>query len=457
MHTPPAMIRASAPRRVPNKHRRPRRRPRAAGARGTASRAARAPTRAGASRASRGRPAPIASGHTITSPGHEPDDAHEQQHAEHDRGERDRRDRRRYAGAGRSGSPRAASSSQPRRRARRRTRRRASGRGSRSARRWRRHRACRRARPRRPRRRGPSLAGATKCGSAVEAARPGDGRAARAPTIVAPRLRAADPAIPGGLGGAARGSPRWSARAARRTMRAMNTATEGTSSSPAAAAAAPRAPRRYVRREEGKWLAGVCTGMADAFGIDVTVVRVLWVIVACGRSASASPRTLLFWFAFPSEEHPAPISRFAQMREWNSGYVIGLVADRDRRDRRVRLAHVGAAVPPLRRVRVGDPAHRRRRRDPAPPQSRRPTTTPSRRRPSPPGATDGNVADPNRSPTTRARPSARRVPAADADRPDPPAAADDERVDATRAVAGAAASCHRARSGRDGRVRSSRR
>src|SRR3954449_11431177 len=40
-----------------------------------------------------------------------------------------------------------------------------------------------------------------------------------------------------------------------------------------------RAPWRFVRREDGKWLAGVTTGMADAFGIDVTVVRGLWAMV----------------------------------------------------------------------------------------------------------------------------------------------------------------------------------
>jgi hypothetical protein len=65
--------------------------------------------------------------------------------------------------------------------------------------------------------------------------------------------------------------------------------------------------------------------MSDAFGIDVTVIRVLWVIVALGSFGVGVAAYALFWFAFPSEEHPAPISRLAQLREWNSGYVIGLV------------------------------------------------------------------------------------------------------------------------------------
>src|SRR5690348_5830261 len=89
--------------------------------------------------------------------------------------------------------------------------------------------------------------------------------------------------------------------------------------------APPRAPRRYVRRDRGKWLAGVATGMADAFGIDVTVVRVLWVIVTLASFGVGVAAYALFWIAFPSEAHPAPISRFGHMREWSSGYVIGLV------------------------------------------------------------------------------------------------------------------------------------
>jgi phage shock protein PspC (stress-responsive transcriptional regulator) len=105
----------------------------------------------------------------------------------------------------------------------------------------------------------------------------------------------------------------------------MNTATDDNPPPPPPPAAPPRVQRRYVRREEGKWLAGVCTGMSDAFGIDVTVISVLWVIVALGSFGVGVAAYALFWFAFPSEEHPAPISRFAQMREWNSGYVIGLV------------------------------------------------------------------------------------------------------------------------------------
>src|SRR5438034_39091 len=65
--------------------------------------------------------------------------------------------------------------------------------------------------------------------------------------------------------------------------------------------------------------------MSDAFGIDVTVVRVLWVIVALASFGVGVAAYLLFWIAFPSEQHPAPISRFGHMREWSNGYMIGIV------------------------------------------------------------------------------------------------------------------------------------
>ena len=44
--------------------------------------------------------------------------------------------------------------------------------------------------------------------------------------------------------------------------------------------------KKLYRKEEGKMIAGVCGGIAEYFGIDVTVVRVAWVLltlfVGCG-------------------------------------------------------------------------------------------------------------------------------------------------------------------------------
>ena len=44
--------------------------------------------------------------------------------------------------------------------------------------------------------------------------------------------------------------------------------------------------RKLYRVEEGKMIAGVCAGLAEYFGIDVTIIRIAWVFltlfVGCG-------------------------------------------------------------------------------------------------------------------------------------------------------------------------------
>ncbi len=38
--------------------------------------------------------------------------------------------------------------------------------------------------------------------------------------------------------------------------------------------------KKLYRKEEGKLIAGVCAGIAEYFSIDVTVVRLAWVILS---------------------------------------------------------------------------------------------------------------------------------------------------------------------------------
>lgn len=39
--------------------------------------------------------------------------------------------------------------------------------------------------------------------------------------------------------------------------------------------------KRLYKVEQGKMLAGVCAGVARYFGIDATLVRVIWVLLSC--------------------------------------------------------------------------------------------------------------------------------------------------------------------------------
>ena len=40
--------------------------------------------------------------------------------------------------------------------------------------------------------------------------------------------------------------------------------------------------KRLYRIEEGKMLCGVCGGIANYFGVDPTIVRLLWAVVSIG-------------------------------------------------------------------------------------------------------------------------------------------------------------------------------
>jgi phage shock protein PspC (stress-responsive transcriptional regulator) len=87
----------------------------------------------------------------------------------------------------------------------------------------------------------------------------------------------------------------------------------------------PRAPWRFERRESGKLLAGVTTGMAEAFHIDVLVIRVLWVVAALATAGVAILAYAICWIAFPSDENPAPL-REIRDRNFNAAAIAGLAA-----------------------------------------------------------------------------------------------------------------------------------
>jgi len=67
-------------------------------------------------------------------------------------------------------------------------------------------------------------------------------------------------------------------------------------------AAAPASP--LVRLREGKKIAGVCAGFARYVGVDVTLVRIGWLLIAltCGVGFIAY---IVAWIAMPLEESPA--------------------------------------------------------------------------------------------------------------------------------------------------------
>jgi phage shock protein PspC (stress-responsive transcriptional regulator) len=72
-------------------------------------------------------------------------------------------------------------------------------------------------------------------------------------------------------------------------------------------------------------LAGVTTGMADAFHIDVVVMRVIWVIATIATGGLGIPAYLICWIAFPSDENPAPMEELRN-RNYNAAAIAGVAA-----------------------------------------------------------------------------------------------------------------------------------
>lgn len=64
--------------------------------------------------------------------------------------------------------------------------------------------------------------------------------------------------------------------------------------------------KRLVRPLVGRKIAGVCAGFAEYFDIDVTVVRLVWLIVAVMTGVGL----LLYpiaWIVMPEEPEPRPM------------------------------------------------------------------------------------------------------------------------------------------------------
>jgi phage shock protein C len=59
--------------------------------------------------------------------------------------------------------------------------------------------------------------------------------------------------------------------------------------------------KALVRRREGRMLAGVCAGIADYFGVDVTMVRVTWAVVSVLTGGTGVLAYLVAWIIIPEE------------------------------------------------------------------------------------------------------------------------------------------------------------
>jgi phage shock protein C len=67
-----------------------------------------------------------------------------------------------------------------------------------------------------------------------------------------------------------------------------------------------RTPNAIIRPFAGRKLAGVCQGLANQYAWDVTLVRVITVLVAVFTFPIGLIAYLLFWLIVPEEPRPLP-------------------------------------------------------------------------------------------------------------------------------------------------------
>jgi phage shock protein C len=63
-----------------------------------------------------------------------------------------------------------------------------------------------------------------------------------------------------------------------------------------------------VRSRKGRMVAGICAGVAEYFGIDVTLVRVIVAVVAVITGGAGVLAYLAAWVIIPGEGENAPIA-----------------------------------------------------------------------------------------------------------------------------------------------------
>ncbi len=60
--------------------------------------------------------------------------------------------------------------------------------------------------------------------------------------------------------------------------------------------------KRLVRPKKGRKIAGVCLGVANYLGVDVTLVRLLWIFALIPGGVPGILPYILCWIFIPSEK-----------------------------------------------------------------------------------------------------------------------------------------------------------
>lgn len=64
--------------------------------------------------------------------------------------------------------------------------------------------------------------------------------------------------------------------------------------------------RKLYLSDKNRKIAGVCGGLADYFGIDSTIVRILWALAVMVSYGTGFILYLVFWLIVPREKNILP-------------------------------------------------------------------------------------------------------------------------------------------------------
>lgn len=79
-----------------------------------------------------------------------------------------------------------------------------------------------------------------------------------------------------------------------------------------------RGTKVLVRKRQGRMIAGVCAGLADYLGTDVTLIRVIAVALALFTGGAGILAYLVAWALIPEEGHTSWFDQNAAARDRDS-------------------------------------------------------------------------------------------------------------------------------------------
>ncbi|RYJ06864.1 PspC domain-containing protein [Aeromicrobium sp. Root495] len=68
----------------------------------------------------------------------------------------------------------------------------------------------------------------------------------------------------------------------------------------------PGTPKKLVRSRDDKWLSGVCGGLAEYTGVDVTLIRIVVLVGTVIGFGSLLVAYVVAWILMPAVERPQP-------------------------------------------------------------------------------------------------------------------------------------------------------